>query len=210
MQHATAEERREFQRLHLQTPLPGNFQSTPIRVIEVGVLGARISHDAPLDAQCGVLQFAHGTTTIALRSEIVRTLRAGPHYESGVRFLAAVGESGDHLREMLAAIVMRALEERQEATLQRLPFRTIDGDVTVRARDAQFLSYRLENGNWQRRPVFLPEQPSVGFTVAHGEDHDELRRLCEVYEASDAEGRRLIRLFAELSVSEVLQIPPTT
>ena len=36
----------------------------------------------------------------------------------------------------------------------------------------------------------------------------EMKRLCEVYEASDEEGRRLIRLFAELSVSGVLQIPP--
>ena len=42
------------------------------------------------------------------------------------------------------------------------------------------------------------------------EDADEMQRLCSVYEASDDEGRRLIRLFAELSVSDALQIPPRT
>jgi hypothetical protein len=74
--------------------------------------------------------------------------------------------------------------------------------------DAQFLSFRFEHGGWKRRHVFLPEQPAIGFTVARGEDAEEMQRLCEVYEASDDEGRRLIRLFAELSVSDALQIPP--
>jgi len=62
---------------------------------------------------------------------------------------------------------------------------------------------------WTKRPVFLPEQPSTGFTVAHTSDTDEMQRLCRVYEASDEEGRRLIRLFAELSVSDALAIPPS-
>ncbi|HEV2722122.1 MAG TPA: hypothetical protein VG323_19025, partial [Thermoanaerobaculia bacterium] len=61
---------------------------------------------------------------------------------------------------------------------------------------------------WQRRRVFLPEQPSAGFTVARTEDSDEMQRLCNIYAASDEEGRRLIRLFAELSVSNALEIPP--
>ena len=52
------------------------------------------------------------------------------------------------------------------------------------------------------------EQPSVGFTVARGEDTAEMQRLCRVFEASEEEGRRLIRLFAELSVSDALEIPP--
>ena len=84
----------------------------------------------------------------------------------------------------------------------------VDGDNTVRGSDAGFLCYRFENGGWIRRRVFLPEQPSVGFTVARTEDNSEMQRLCRVFEASDDEGRRLIRLFAELSVSDALEIPP--
>ncbi len=86
----------------------------------------------------------------------------------------------------------------------------VDGDRTVRGRDANFRSYRLDADGWHRRNVFLPEQPAVGFTVTRGEDPEEMQRLCEVYEASDEEGRRLIRMFAELSISEALQIPPRT
>jgi len=89
-----------------------------------------------------------------------------------------------------------------------LPSHTVDGDKTVRGADAGFLAFRFENGRWNKRAVFLPEQPSTGFTVSRSSDSGEIQRLCRVYEASDEEGRRLIRLFAELSVSDVLEIPP--
>lgn len=151
-----------------------------------------------------------------MRCEVVRTVNAEQSrypdagLMSGLRFVSAIGGSGDHLREMLAQLVTYALDHRFDASATRLRLRVVDGDKTVRGADAQFVSYRLEHGLWRKRPVFLPEQPAAGFTVARGEDADELQRLCAVYEASDAEGRRLIRLFAELSVSDVLQIPPST
>jgi hypothetical protein len=129
---------------------------------------------------------------------------------SGLRFLAAIGESGDHLRDMLAQLVVKALEDRHDSSATRIRIRSVDGDKTVRGADAHFLSYQYENGGWKKRRVLLPEQPPMGFTVARGEDAEEMQRLCEVFEASDDEGRRLIRLFAELSVSDALKIPPRT
>src|SRR6185295_13658254 len=151
-----------------------------------------------------------GGTDIAMRCEVVRTFPAknASGTMSGLRFLAALGDSGDHLRAMLGQLVVRAIDDRHDTSATRLHIRKVDGDKTVRGVDAQFLSFRLENSTWRRRHVFLPEQPAVGFTVARGEDADEMQRLCTVYEASDEEGRRLIRLFAELSVSDALQIPP--
>jgi hypothetical protein len=216
LQQPTGEERREFQRIHLEAPVPGTFGTTAVSVVEAGVLGARIQHAAPLDVARGDLRFAHGGNEIAMRCEVVRTFSAEQSrypdagLMSGLRFVAAIGESGDHLREMLAHLVTRALDHRFDASATRLRLRTIDGDKTVRGVDAQFVSYRLEHGAWRKRHVFLPEQPAAGFTVARGEDAEEMQRLCAVYEASDAEGRRLIRLFAELSVSDVLKIPPST
>ena len=108
---------------------------------------------------------------------------------------------------MLGELVMRELDLRRTHP-GAVEVETVDGDNTVRGADAGFLCYRFENGAWSRRRVFLPEQPSVGFTVARGEDTAEMQRLCRVFEASDEEGRRLIRLFAELSVSDALEIPP--
>ena len=207
-QLSRGEERREFQRLLLSSPIPATFGSASVVVNEIGILGARIHHDQPLASERGDLRFASDGNSIAMRCEVVRTIGS----ESGVRFLAALEESGDRLRNLLAQLVTTALDERYEnSATRRLKIRqAIDGDKTVRGVDAHFVSYRFEDGMWKRRPVFLPEQPSMGFTVARGEDLDEMRRLCEVFEASDEEGRRLIRLFAELSVSSALKIPPSS
>jgi hypothetical protein len=207
------EERREFQRLRLEPSIPGTFAATAVALVEVGVLGARVHHGMPLDEKNGELRFAYEGEELALRCEVVRTIDSqnakypGSGLESGIRFVAAVGDSGDRLRAMLASLVSRELEDRRNMTLSGIGH-SVDGDRTVRGIDAGFLSYRLENGVWHRRRIFLPEQPPGGFTVARNEDSEEMQRLCRVYQASDEEGRRLIRMFAELSVSDALNVPP--
>ena len=204
------EERREFQRLDLDPPVPATLGGHDVTIVEIGVLGARLRHTQPQVETFSELRFSYHDHDIALRCEVIRTMpaRDASHQESGVRFLAAVGDSGDRLRTMLAELVSRIIDSRRARPMKSTRETPIDGDRTVRGADAGFLCYRLDNGVWRRRRVFLPEQPSSGFTVARNEDHAEMQRLCRVYEASDDEGRRLIRLFAELSVSEQLQIPP--
>jgi hypothetical protein len=206
------DERREFQRLNLDPPIPGSLGSTAVSILEIGVLGARVQHAAPLDGEQAELRFSYREHEIALRCDVVRTIDGDSRYpdaglQSGIRFNAAIGESGDRLREMLAELVNQELDKTRTGSLGLE--REIDGDRTIRGKDAAYLSFRLENGVWNKRRVFLPEQPPVGFTVARTTDSGDLSRLCRVYEASDDEGRRLIRMFAELSVSAALEIPPT-
>lgn len=206
------DERREFQRLTLNPPIPGTLGTAAVSILEIGVLGGRVQHGAPLETAKGDLRFSHRDGEIALRCEIVRTSESagkypGEGFESGLRFVAAIGESGDRLREMLGELVTAELDQRRDASMKGIG-PAVDGDRTVRGKDAAYLCYRLEGHGWTKRRVFLPEQPPAGFTVARSTDTEEMRRLCAVYEASDAEGRRLIRLFAELSVSDALQIPP--
>ncbi len=205
------EERREFQRLRLDPPCPARLGDIVVAILEVGVLGARVQHSDPLHQQYLELHFSHRGQSIGMRCEVVRTV--GGHVgglESGLRFLAAIDDSGDRLRSMLAQLVTHEFEVRRQMPANSIPQNasSVDGDRTVRGADAAFLCYRLEAGVWRRRRVFLPEQPALGFTVARNEDSEEMQRLCRVYEASDEEGRRLIRLFAELSVSDALEIPP--
>jgi hypothetical protein len=210
-------ERREFQRLELDPTIPATFGGLSVTLVEIGVLGARIQHTEPIAEPKGDLRFSSKEGDIDLRCQIVRTVGAdqakypGNSLESGLRFVAAVGESGDRLRTLLAELVSLALEKRNEdSSATRFRPRTVDGDRTVRGVDAQFVCYRFDKDTWKKRYVFLPEQPNLGFTIARSEDGDETHRLCEVYAASDEEGRRLIRLFAELSVSGRLEIPPSS
>jgi|ERR1051325_6312940 hypothetical protein len=203
MQPLRPEERREFQRLHLTHPIPATLGGHDVRIVEVGILGARLQHADEIRGEYAELRFQHAGHEITMKCEVVRT-NGG---ETAVRFLAAVGESGNRLRDLLAELVMHELDFRRTHP-GLVEVETVDGDKTVRGSDAGFLCYRFENGGWTRRRVFLPEQPAVGFTVARTEDTSEMQRLCRVFEASDDEGRRLIRLFAELSVSDALEIPP--
>ncbi len=212
MRGMRADERREFQRLDIDPPIPASFSSTPVALVEIGVLGARIHHGEPLDREEAELRFSFEGQEIALQCAVVRTVSSqenkypGSGVESGVRFRTAVGESGEYLRAMLGTLVTRALESRPASST--LAETTVDGDKTVRGSDAAYFSYRLDKSIWRRRAIFLPEQPANGFTVARSIDIDEINRLQRIYQASDDEGRRLIRLFAELSVSEELKIPP--
>jgi hypothetical protein len=205
---AHGEERREFQRLVIDPPIAASLAGARVFLIEIGVLGARVKHSETLSRNATELRFDEEGRPVALRCEVVRTAESPDGgFESGLRFVAAVGESGDHLRSMLARLANKALESRRVPA--SLPIeRSVDGDKTIRGKDAGYVCHRIENGVWRKRAVFLPEQPAVGFTVARGLDDDELQRLQRVYMASDDEGRRLIRLFAELSVSEALEIPP--
>jgi hypothetical protein len=207
MQPLRPEERREFQRLHLTHPIPAALGGVPVKLVEVGILGARLHHLDEVRGEYAELRFQHAGHEIAMKCEIVRT--SNELRETAVRFLAGIGDSGAHLRNLLAELVMHELDfRRTHPGSVEVETVAVDGDKTVRGSDAGFLCYRFENGGWTRRRVFLPEQPSVGFTVARTEDTSEMQRLCRVYETSDEEGRRLIRLFAELSVSDALEIPP--
>lgn len=50
--------------------------------------------------------------------------------------------------------------------------------------------------------ILKPFQPRGGFTVSSTTPEEEVEVLCRAWEESDAEGRHLIRLCAELSVHD--------
>lgn len=204
-----SEERREFQRLVLDPPADARLDGQGVKLIEIGILGARIRHGFPLyGKKAGLLAFSWRGKSIELDCVVVRTSPgASEDQESGLQFSRARGVSDELLREMLSEKVRPILEARRSEP-GSIPITDIDADVTIRPRDAGYFCYRLENGQWQKTRAFLPEQPSVGFTVARHENAREIERLCRAYQNADAEGRRLIRLFAELSVSEAMHLPP--
>jgi hypothetical protein len=206
-------ERREFQRLRLELPIPGTLDDNPVFIAEIGVLGARIRHSGLFNFETAELLFPSDYGPIHLRCERIRTTTVKSQsfssisQESGVRFIAALGESGDRLRLLLTELVTGELSRRKSAP-PPMSTDAIDADRILRARDAGYLCYTLESGGWQKRRVLLPEQPENGFTVVRDEDGDEMQRLCAVFEAADEEGRRLIHMLAELSVSQARNVPP--
>ena len=72
----------------------------------------------------------------------------------------------------------------------------------------KFVSYTLSQGKWITKRTSNPEQPLDGFTICEIEEPGDQTLLCETYEKVDSEWRRMIRLFAEVSVAEIDDIPP--
>ena len=83
------EERREFQRLRVDPATEATPGSASVRIVEIGVLGARVEHGEAVKEEYPELRFRRGDADVTLRCEMVRS----GDKESAVRFLAAIAES---------------------------------------------------------------------------------------------------------------------
>ena len=149
-------------------------------------------------------------------------------YHSGLEFETMDPASVGRLKQMIEAFITRALEEQKLNARGVLPihdparmpiFRrggqlTANKDDLARAaggsalptarmlKDSGYVCYHLENNAWRKKRTHDPGQPNEGFTISALEDSDQAELLCEAYFRSDPEGRKLIQLFAQLSIME--------
>jgi hypothetical protein len=211
-----ANDRREFQRLHLAKPILALMDGQNALILDIGVGGAYIEHYGALPAGAQFrLLFRWRGTDVEYLCEVRRStvVRAGGDNmsivsHSGVQFVEAIGDADARLNDMMATFVGRVLAA-QRANASGTPESAESLSLTQlggarRARSRGWVSFRLVNRVWRRALSTSPAQPEDGFTVAAYEDEDELLSLCESYETADAEGRRLIRLLAELSARNAL------
>jgi hypothetical protein len=63
------------------------------------------------------------------------------------------------------------------------------------------------DGEWRKSETIRPQQPPNGFTISADVDPDHVAMLCDTWENTTAEGRRLTQLLAELSISRAEGIP---
>ncbi|HEV7922472.1 MAG TPA: PilZ domain-containing protein [Thermoanaerobaculia bacterium] len=211
-----ADDRREFQRLRLAKPILALMNGQSALVLDIGIAGAFLEHYGTMESgERFRLVFRWKGQDVEFdcevaRSSIVRSPGGDGQSSvshSGVRFTEAVGESRERLQDMMATFVGKVLAaQKANATGAQVD----KGDELLaqlgearRLRSRGFVSYRLKGGSWWRVPTASPQQPPDGFTVAAYEDEEELETLCRAYEASDEEGRRLIRLVSELSALSV-------
>ena len=199
------QERREYQRLALTSPLNGRFLKMKIRLLDVSATGALIESDVEIPSgQKGTLTFTWRKHKVKIKAEAVRTMsdQAGLHFT----------EDSTHLRQLIAESateVLRAQEANMEGDRKR---NVIAGDETLTSasagmRAAGFVTWTLLPEGWKRRKSLLPDQPDNGFTLAASEPEDQVALLRHTYENGGEEQRRLTRLLAELSVATVRPTP---
>ena len=106
--------------------------------------------------------------------------------------------------EVDAADPYRALDE-QKANARGIPATAADSFQT--GKGTRFLRCELINGAWRKSETERPDQPAIGFTVSAEEDRRQLALLCESFEKADPEGRKMIQMLAEMSISKAEGIP---
>jgi len=154
-------------------------------------------------------------------------------YHSGLEFLEPTGDTRAALKRIIGGFIQRALYEQKmnargvvPASVEKMPiFRygqltenradvaeAIGSSVLPTARIAKqtgYICFQFENNrNWKKKRTHDPGQPAEGFTVSADEDQAQIQMLCDAYEKSDRDGRKMIQLFAQLSIVEGEGIEP--
>jgi hypothetical protein len=214
------DDRRQFQRLHLTKPILAVARGASALILDLGITGALIEHfgeSAPGERmQLAFRWMGHPVefSCEVVRSDIVRVPGPDgihPVSHTGLRFDKPVGDSAEQLKDLIATFVGRVLAA-QKANAAGESISLSAGETVLeqlgqarRTRTTGFVAYRLKAGTWWRIPTKSAVQPADGFTVAAYEDEEEVHTLCGAYESADEEGRRLIRLVAELSVLSAMK-----
>lgn len=223
------EERRRVQRIRLSHPVFGQFANISCTVLDVSLGGVLIEHNTPIQTGAqGTLTFHWQGRKIAIESMVLRSKLerfSGPEavtiYHSGLRFTKALGDSFEALRDAMVTQVMRALNEQKANARGELPpeldkmpifqsgllsaSRSDSGNL---GQTIGYVTCSLERKKWRKVKTKKPQQPQEGFTVLAQEDPYQIDLLCETYEKADDDMRNLIRLLAELSVTEEAGVPP--
>lgn len=207
------QERRRYGRIKLDEPLAARFGETRAKVIELSIVGFRIAHEGRIAAgEHRPLLVDWQGTSIALGCLLVRSTlwrlakRMGELsiYHSGLRIVETSRESFESLRELIGERILRALEE-QKANAHGIPplaaymYQPEKGDL--------FRRCEFVDGVWRKTETIRSTQPPNGFTVSAEVDPHHVDMLCETWETTTDEGRRLTRMLAELSVSKAEGIP---
>ena len=234
---------RRVQRIHLAQPLVARLGATPVVLVDISTLGARVEHTTPLQAGGQArLFFTWNDSELEMDCRIVRSrlerFSVGADgltvYHSGLEFQNLSEDVKAELKLMIGQFIARALEEQKLNARgvmpahdpAKMPIFRYGGQLTVNptdvaeavgsaqlptsriAKETGYICYHLEGKTWRKKRTHDPGQPSEGFTISATEDRGQAEMLCEAYLNSDKEGRKMIQLFAQLSIMEGEGVAP--
>jgi len=178
----------------------------------------------------GLLHFEWEGRKITMQCSVVRTsLERERHggialtvYHSGLIFTEPLSEEEQQQRELLREKLAQALDQ-QRSNAYGVPIEMVrhlpvvlyaaeeevvtapslnlnDLFILTRRPSGLFIRCSLEGERWVQSRTDSSEQPLNGFTVSADEREKDLDTLCWTYQQTNAEGRKLIRTFAHLSL----------
>jgi hypothetical protein len=198
----------------MSRPLAGRVGAARVFLVDVSVEGIRVAHQSALPAvgQTCRIAFEWEGRLIELECEVIhnslfklaKSAEEKSTYHAGLRIANAVGDSSAGLRKLVADVVARALDE-QKANARGIP--AAAAEVFQSGKGTDFVRCELIDGAWRRTVTSRPEQPANGFTISVDEAADQVELLCQTFASSDAQGRKLIQLMSEMSISKSEGVP---
>lgn len=212
------EDRRRLERVRLPNPPAARVGELPGRILDVGLLGAKVETESPLEpGTTHRIRFDWGGEEVVVEGRVTRCefqallseARGERIYFSGFEFIPSDHDSAPALRQLIADEVTRALEAQKANArgavaelVEDVPFlktETRSGRVR-RAEPPTYVCCRLgSDGTWKKTIISRPAQPVDGFTVRLHNSEEEINRLCRAYQDASPEVRKLLRLCAEMS-----------
>lgn len=201
-------------------PRPARFATYEVVLIDLSLKGAGIQHPNQIPPGTrSTLRFRLEREYHELTCEISRSklhlIRQGSKtlqiYRSGLKFVG-IDEQVDTIKEALRKRVQRAIARQQaDAFANAEAMNGIDessGAIPLAAlatwmETRPYVRCVLErNGKWKSEKVDTPEQPVNGFTVSSDEGEKEIDLLRRAFEKANEDQRRLIRVFAQITLAE--------
>ncbi len=224
----TEDDRRRVERVTFAEPPAARLAGQSARLVDLGMLGARLRHEQPLEVGAEVIVSfdyenehvrAIGRVTRCDFQQVLSEARGERIFMSAVEFISADPLSAALVKRLIADHVSRALEAQKAnargavaALTADVPFLRDSGRAgkVRRTEPASYVSCRPgPKGTWRKTILARPIQPADGFTVRLGDTEDEVDRLCRAWTEATPEVRKLIRLCAEIStMDEDESLPP--
>ena len=155
-------------------------------------------------------------------------------YHAGLEFENVTAETRRVLKEMIGGFIVRALEEQKlnargvvpQHDAAKMPIFRSGGQLTASSKDVReafgssvlpiarvaaesgYVRYAFEHNHWRPKRTHDPGQPPDGFTISALEDQTQAQLLCDAYAKADRAGKRIIQMFAQLSIAEGEGIEP--
>ncbi len=208
-------DRRRAQRIHLEDRPTGQFDAKPVDILELGLVGLRISaHQSFEPGQYGELAFQYEGEDVRARCRVARSALQSRLsealgelvYHVGLEIIDIDQFSSQSLKNLIGTRVSKALEkQRANAMGEPSDWDQVIEETSRKAEPGErlFTSCRLlPNGQWADSTILKPTQPRDGFTVRASATDAEIEKLKTAYEAGSAEERDMIRVLAEISLAE--------
>lgn len=206
-------ERRRYGRIRLDEPLRARYGEMPAQVLELSVRGFLIAHEgrvAPgtthhlkMEWDSSTIELECSTTRSSLY-RLAKNLGEQSVYHTGLRIIRFANDDFDQLRNLVGERILRALDE-QKANAHGIP--PLAAYMYQPGKGELYRRCELVDGIWRKTETARPQQPPNGFTISAEVDPSHVAMLCDAWERTTAEGRRLTQLLAELSISTAEGVP---